>query len=94
MSSAATDPDRRRPPDRAMVSGRVVGDPLRLISMDETARRVMFSKVHVYRLIAAGKFPRPVKIGDARIAFVESEVDEFIRARIAQRDEIGMEANA
>jgi prophage regulatory protein len=66
---------------------------MRLISMDETARRVMFSKVHVYRLIAAGKFPRPVKIGEARIAFVESEVDEFIRARIAQRDRAEVPAN-
>jgi prophage regulatory protein len=59
---------------------------LSLISMAETARRVMFSRVHVYRLIAAGKFPRPVKLGEARVAFVEAEVDDFIRARIAERD--------
>jgi prophage regulatory protein len=59
---------------------------LRLISMAETAQRVLLSRVHVYRLINLGRFPRPIKIGAARIAFVEAEVDDFIRGRIAQRD--------
>jgi prophage regulatory protein len=65
-----------------------------LISMRETARRVLFSRVHIYRLINKGRFPRPVKVGDARIAFVESEVDDFIKARIAQRDHAEEPANA
>jgi prophage regulatory protein len=59
---------------------------LRLISMGEVCRRVLFSRVHVYRMMAAGTFPRPVKLGENRIAFVEEEIDDFIRARIAQRD--------
>ncbi len=59
---------------------------LSLISMAETARRLMFSRVHIYRLIKAGKFPRPVKLGEARIGFVEEEIADFIRARIAKRD--------
>jgi prophage regulatory protein len=67
---------------------------LRLISMAETAQRVLLSRVHVYRLINLGRFPRPIKIGAARIGFVESEVDDFIRARIAQRDGAEVGANA
>jgi prophage regulatory protein len=75
-----------RPRDQFMVTGRPPGDPLTLISMDETSRRVMFCKVHIYRLISEGKFPKQVKVGRARVAFVEAEVDDWLRARIAQRD--------
>lgn len=61
-------------------------NPLRLISMNEVSRRVNFSKVHVYRLMKRGQFPRPIKVGAHRIAFIEAEVDDFIRAKIAERD--------
>jgi prophage regulatory protein len=57
-----------------------------MISMNEVCQRVLFSRVHVYRMMAAGTFPRPVKLGGQRIGFVEEEIDDFIRARIAQRD--------
>jgi prophage regulatory protein len=33
-----------------------------------------------------GKFPRPIKIGDRAVGFVESELDELIEQRIAVRD--------
>jgi prophage regulatory protein len=61
----------------------------RLLSMAEVSRRVLFTRIHVYRLISAGKFPRPIKLGEHRIAFVEQEVDDFIAARIAERDSAG-----
>jgi prophage regulatory protein len=86
VSVQARSANHARHRDQFMVTGRPPGDPLALISMDEVTRRVMFSKVHIYRLIGKGRFPRPIKIGENRIAFVEVEVDAFIRARIAQRD--------
>ncbi|MEW6703737.1 MAG: AlpA family phage regulatory protein [Pseudomonadota bacterium] len=47
----------------------------------------------LYRLIIQGKFPRPVPLGTGRaVAWVTSEVDAFINARIAERDANLMEA--
>lgn len=43
--------------------------------------------VQLWRLIKAGEFPKPVKIG-SRNAFVELEVDDYIAKRIAARDEV------
>ncbi|ENW8873187.1 helix-turn-helix transcriptional regulator, partial [Escherichia coli] len=37
-----------------------------------------------YRLMGQGKFPASVKIGSRAIAFVESEIDEWINQRIAE----------
>ncbi|HBR2818759.1 TPA: AlpA family phage regulatory protein, partial [Klebsiella pneumoniae subsp. pneumoniae] len=40
----------------------------------------------IYRLISQNRFPSAVKIGSRAIAFVESEVDEWISQRIEERD--------
>ncbi|MDS1617169.1 AlpA family transcriptional regulator [Escherichia coli] len=55
-----------------------------LIRMSETMRRTGYGKAWIYKLIAQGRFPEPVKIGSRAIAFVESEIDEWINQRIAE----------
>ncbi|EDX0048492.1 AlpA family transcriptional regulator [Salmonella enterica] len=57
-----------------------------LIRLPEVQRRTGYSKAWIYKLIDQGRFPKPVKIGSRSIAFVESEVDEWIAERIAARD--------
>jgi prophage regulatory protein len=41
----------------------------------------------IYELIAAGKFPRQVPLGPARVAWVDEEIDAWQAERIAKRDE-------
>jgi prophage regulatory protein len=41
----------------------------------------------MYRLIAAGVFPKPVPIGRHRVGFLETEVDAWIEERSRLRDE-------
>lgn len=55
-----------------------------LIRLPEVQRRVGYGKAWVYKLIAQNCFPKPVKIGTRSIAFIESEVDEWINQRIAE----------
>jgi prophage regulatory protein len=55
-----------------------------LIRMSETMRRTGYGKAWLYKLIAQDRFPKPVKIGTRAIAFVESEIDEWINQRIAE----------
>ena len=53
-----------------------------LIRLSEVLKRTGFGKAWVYRLISEGRFPAPVKIGVRAVAFVESEVDEWIQSVI------------
>ncbi|HGG8912108.1 TPA: helix-turn-helix transcriptional regulator [Enterobacter hormaechei subsp. xiangfangensis] len=54
-----------------------------LIRLPEVLKRTGFGKAWVvYRLISEGRFPAPVKIGVRAVAFVESEVDEWIQSVI------------
>lgn len=55
-----------------------------LIRLTEVQRRTGYSKAWIYRLMSQGKFPTSVKIGTRAIAFVESEIDEWVNERIAE----------
>ncbi len=48
--------------------------------------RVRMCKSRLYSEIASDRFPRPVKVGRGT-AFVASEVDDWVRARKAEREE-------
>jgi prophage regulatory protein len=52
-------------------------------------RGIQFSKVHLWRLERAGKFPKRVSLGKARHGWLETEIDEWIVARLAERDGSG-----
>lgn len=49
-------------------------------------KRTGKSRTTIYRDIAAGTFPRPLKIGERASAWDSREVDAWIAARIAERD--------
>jgi prophage regulatory protein len=60
---------------------------MRLINWEGLHEKgIDYSKPHLWRLIKAGKFPAPVKIG-AKNAWPESEIDQLIEDRIAARDQ-------
>jgi prophage regulatory protein len=46
---------------------------------------IKFSDTHLRRLVRAGKFPKPMKLG-ARDHWLEAEVDQYIADKLAQRD--------
>ena len=54
----------------------------RLIRLPEVLERTGYGKAWIYRLISEGRFPAPVQIGVRAVAFVESEVDEWIQSVI------------
>lgn len=55
-----------------------------LIRLHEVQRRTGYSKAWIYRLMSQKRFPTSVKIGTRAIAFVESEIDEWINTRIEE----------
>jgi prophage regulatory protein len=64
---------------------------LHLLSFPElrSKKGICYSREHVRRLVHARRFPRPIKLGDARngrVAWSEQEVDDWLAARFAERD--------
>jgi prophage regulatory protein len=53
----------------------------RLIRMKELPGIVGYKPWSIYRLIRAGEFPRPVKLGLRAVAWRESDINEWIATR-------------
>lgn len=62
------------------------GERLTLLRLPEVRRRTGVCRSDIYRGIARGTFPTPVKLGERASAWNAIEVDAWITARIAERD--------
>lgn len=58
----------------------------KLIRKKDVLAATGFKISTLYKYISEGRFPRPVSLGERSVAWVESEVVEWIEARIAARD--------
>lgn len=79
MSDPATAPVSEVPPTPVPS----VHVPERLVRMIEVERQTGISRSQLYRLMTAGDFPRPVPLYGRSKAWVESQVQAWITARIA-----------
>jgi prophage regulatory protein len=61
----------------------------KLLSKKAVRERVCYSPQHIARLEAVGQFPKRVRLGQGRVAWVEEEIEEWIQQRIADRDAHG-----
>ena len=43
-------------------------------------------KPTIYELMAAGRFPKPLKVSVKAVAWLESEIEEWQKQRVAERD--------
>lgn len=64
------------------------GQHIRILDYDDLKiqKGIRFSRQWIDQLIAKGKFPKKVYLGDATVGFVEHEIDEYLESKIAERD--------
>lgn len=60
--------------------------PPRLITKAELRRMVPYTPQHILRLEKRGLFPRRVQVGPNRVAWLLSEIEEWVAARVSERD--------
>lgn len=54
----------------------------KLIRLPEVRQRVPLSRSMIYLLVSRGEFPKPVSLGRRSVAWVESEVDAWVVAKV------------
>ncbi len=60
---------------------------MRLIKLKEVMDITGLSRTKLYVLIAESNFPAQVNLGARAVAWVESEIQDWILEKIAKRDE-------
>ena len=65
--------------------------PIRLITYAQLCpeKGIRYTRRHLRDLILGGRFPKPVHLSTARIAWIESEIDAWLAEKIAKRDAPG-----
>jgi prophage regulatory protein len=67
--------------------GRVVtGNKNRPIPLAEVEHLTGFKHSKIYNDVAAGKFPKPVRLGSKSVRWVEAEIMAWVAEQIAKRD--------
>jgi prophage regulatory protein len=55
-----------------------------LLRIRQVMARVGLKQTRIYQLCGDGLFPQPVRLGDRAVAWPESEIDDWIAARVAK----------
>lgn len=58
---------------------------MRLISIKDVTHKTSLARSTIYKYLQQDAFPRPASLGANKVAWLESEVDEWIKERLAQR---------
>lgn len=58
---------------------------MRLIKLKEVIEKTSLGRSTIYEFMTKGTFPKQVSLGAKSVAWVESEVDDWIMERIGER---------
>jgi prophage regulatory protein len=64
-----------------------LGKALRIIRLAEVKSRTGLSTSTIYAMMARDEFPRQIRLGESAVGWVEHEIDQFIKDRVAERDD-------
>ena len=59
---------------------------MRVLRLPEVEAKTGLKHTAIYQRISEGTFPRPIPLGVQARGFLESEVDAWIKGRVAERD--------
>jgi prophage regulatory protein len=58
----------------------------RVLRLRHVEEKTGLKHTYIYMLMAAGTFPKQIKLSPKARGWIESEIDAWIAARIAERD--------
>jgi prophage regulatory protein len=56
----------------------------KILQLPEVTERVGYRRSAIYALIRIGKFPAPIALGARKRGWLADEIDEWVRARVAE----------
>ena len=60
---------------------------MRLIKLNDVIDKTSLRRSTIYKYMAENKFPQSVSLGGRSVAWIESEITDWLLERIGERDE-------
>lgn len=57
----------------------------RILRRAEVEAKTGFKRAHIYALVRAGKFPKPMRLGIRAVGWDSAEIDSWITERLKER---------
>lgn len=58
---------------------------MRFISMKEVMHKTSLARSTIYKYLAEGGFPKSASLGANKVAWLESDIEEWMEEKLAQR---------
>jgi len=58
---------------------------MRFLRLSEVQERVGLGRTSIYKMMGEGKFPKPVNTQGRNVAWLDSEIDEWMMDRIDEK---------
>lgn len=59
---------------------------MQVIRLSSVIEATGLGRSSIYKYISEGKFPKPISLGDRAVGWVSTEIDQWIRDKIEERD--------
>ena len=59
---------------------------MKIIRLNQVKDVTGLGRSTIYKYVAEGSFPKPISLGDRCVGWLESEIYDWILARVAERD--------
>lgn len=60
---------------------------MRIMRLNEVKLVTGLQRSSIYKYMAIGTFPKPVHLSDKAVGWVSTEIEDWVKARIAERDQ-------
>lgn len=60
---------------------------MRIMRLNEVKTVTGLQRSSIYKYMVLGTFPKPVPLSERAVGWVSTEIEEWIKARIAERDQ-------
>ena len=66
----------------------------KFIVLPQVQEIIPYSASHIWRLERSGQFPRRVRLGGNRVAWLQSEVNSWVESKLRSRNDNSQRGNA
>lgn len=63
----------------------------KILKLPDVMRATALSRSSIYAFISKGAFPKPIKLGEKAVGWIEGEVSAWVATRASLRDQVGAE---